>query len=441
MRCLPMLCGFLAVACHSKRPPSETLSRAATDAGAEADVPEQAYLPRFAGPIAAARLTGATAVLAHDRGAGRLVLAKFDDAVPSNIRTTSLELASGVNDLELLGSSTDLALLVRGGADGSDAPLFYRVRADGDAGVTLGDPLSIGTVACATIDGLFSLRRDGSLWKGSFRSLSSEGDEIAGPTVNARSEITLVCGQHRAFVAVNTDGAIRVLAWSASDFDPRPTSLPKPPGSDDDALMTAMDDQLVVANLKGAFLNTLVWQPGGGKANWHKASLSGGDEVTLEAVEAVSGFLGLLMLRTTDAAKACRGGDAMDAVAEVAILDIETGKLVHPPERIETWRCGAEPGPFFSGWANGKLVIAWPRGADAACARAGVRHGGVGFAEVDPKSGRARVGRAGTPAEAVTSAGCDGAKCYAAVVTRGTDPCGPADGREAGRLAVIPYPP
>jgi hypothetical protein len=130
----------------------------------------------------------------------------------------------------------------------------------------------------------------------------------------------------------------------------------------------------------------------------------------------------------------------LDTVAEVVIVDDAGGRVIHPPERIETWRCGAEPGPFFSGWAGGQLVVAWPRGADAACARAGVRYGGLSYAIVEPKASRAKTGRAGRAAEAIADAGCVEEKCYVAALTRGADPCGAADSADAGTLEMFAFP-
>ena len=204
-------------------------------------------------------------------------------------------------------------------------------------------------------------------------------------------------------------------------------------------LMAAMGDGLALVALQGRTLAVAIFRPDEPVTRWQKVTLAGGDDAALESIEPDGGKIGFLMLRTVPATKGCRTSDANDTVAEVAIFDVEAGKLVHAPERVETWRCGAEPGPFFSGWAAGKFMIGWPRGADAACSRARVRWGGLGFAVVD--AGGARVQHIGRPGDSIAEAGCDARKCYAVVLTRGTDPCGPADGPEAGKLEIVAYPP
>jgi hypothetical protein len=206
--------------------------------------------------------------------------------------------------------------------------------------------------------------------------------------------------------------------------------------------MAAAQDQLVVAKLTGVGIETLVWTFGASLPSWQKTHLET-EGLALEAIEAAPGVVGLLMVRSIESTKGCKSADATDAILEVAMVDTVSGKLAHPVERIETWRCGAEPGPFYSGWARGNWVIGWPRGTDSACAHSGVRYGGLGFAEIDPTKARARarVGRAGTPADALVEAGCDGEHCFAAALTRGSDPCGPADSATAGRLEVVSYPP
>jgi hypothetical protein len=217
--------------------------------------------------------------------------------------------------------------------------------------------------------------------------------------------------------------------------------LPKVPPGDGEAetLMSAVDDDLVIVKVDRSALHTLLWSGARG-ASWRGAEIAPREGRVLEAVEASREWLGLLFVRTTPKAKGCSGSETIDSLAEVAIVEVASGKLVHAPDAVETWRCGAEPGPFFSGWSRGKLVVGWPRGADVACARAGVRRGGLGFAEVDPAGGRAAVGRVARPAETIAEAGCGETRCYAVALTRGGDPCGAADGPESGRLELVAYP-
>jgi hypothetical protein len=263
---------------------------------------------------------------------------------------------------------------------------------------------------------------------------------LLGP---AKSEATLVCGQHRVFLTTASDETSRVLTWINGERPPAPVFLPKMVGSpgESDTSMAPFEDQLVAVKLdETGAVRIWKWKGGAAPTVWTKAVLGAKGDAGLEAVIPAAGMVGLVLTRTVDPGKSCRDADALDTVAEVAIVDDVSGRVVHAPERIETWRCGAEPGPFFSGWAQGQLVVAWPRGADAACARAGVRYGGITYAAVEPRATHAKIGRAGRPTESIADAGCVDGKCYVAALTRGSDPCASADSADAGTLEMFSFP-
>jgi hypothetical protein len=439
---------LLLTSCRSKaKPPDPSRDAEMPLADSSPPSPRAALL---APPISAARFQGRTVVAARERAGPGLVLSTYFDTAPADPNVSKL--GPMPEDSELLVASGELGLLSRERIDGGSRRVLYRVAVDADAAPAVADPLPVGDAVCATLDGIHWLAREGSGFKGWLRPIAPAGaDVLPGPLFPSQSEITLVCGEHRAFLASSVEGQVRVVVWEKSEQDaakvePRPVVLAKPPlaSAPTDLLMAAMDDRLALVALEARTIAVAIFRPDEAITRWQKVTLTAGAEATLEAIEPAAGKIGLLMLRTVPAAKGCRTSDATDAsdtVAEVAIFDVEAGKLVHSPDRVETWRCGAEPGPFFSGWAAGKFVIGWPRGADAACARARVRHGGLGFAVVDPGQGRARVGHTGPPSDAIVEAGCDAQKCYAVALTRGGDPCGPADGPEAGKLEIIAYPP
>jgi hypothetical protein len=402
----------------------------------------------FAPPISAARVKGATVVAGRERaGTGWIISTHFDTA-PTDPSVSRL--GPMPEDSELISASGDLGLLSREHIDGGSRRVLYLVAANADAGAFVGDPIVVGDAVCPTLDGIHWLAREGSGFKGWRRAIGALGGEVLpGPLFPSQSEITLVCGAHRAFLASNVEGLVRVVSWAEKDrpqsaaTDARPVVLPKPPlaSAPDDMLMAAMGDGLALVALEAKAIAVAFYRPDQAATRWQKVTLPNGGEATLEGIEPDSDKIGLLMLRTVPSLKGCRNGDANDTVAEVAIFDGESGRLVRSPERVETWRCGAEPGPFFSGWTAGKFVIGWPRGADAACARARVRWGGLGFAVVDPGGAHVRVGHAGPSGDSIAEAGCDADKCYAVALTRGSDPCGPADGPDVGKLEIIAYPP
>jgi hypothetical protein len=341
-------------------------------------------------------------------------------------------------DAELVAAGEQVVVLER--TDGG-ARRVARMLTSSDGGLELGEPEAVGDAVCASRSAVHWLEREGNGFQVWMRRPADGA--ASGPSLASGAEVTLVCAERRAFMVSRSESEVRVVAWDpsrdAGTPEARPILLPKPPlaGAPDDVLSTALDDRLAVVAVDPSAIAALAVAPGT-PTQWQKAPLALGDETTLEAIDGEGGKLGLLLLRSVPSAKSCKAGETSDTVAEVAVFDTATGKLVHAPERVETWRCGAEPGPFFSGWAAGKFVVGWPRGADAACVRAGVRRGGLGFAAIEPGPTRARVGRAGGASEAIVEAGCDASKCYAVALTRGSDPCGPGDG---GHVEVIAYPP
>jgi hypothetical protein len=442
MRWLALAWLVLVASCRPKAAPST----AGVDGSADVDprdVVATTAVPaaQFARPVTARRVDGGIAAVARDQATGDLVLVRFAD--PSQETPVVMPLQVRLDEPELVTSSLDLGLLGRPSADGgSGGRVLLRVGLAGGAGVTRLDLSPVGTAACATMDGVYSVARESTGWRGTFVALTQAGGESKGPLVSGRSEATIVCGQHRAFVVTNSGGELHAIGWSPNGYDAHPALLPPLARStpEGETLMAAMDDKLVIAKFRKSTLHTLVWSGEPSGSAWRSEAGALHDGLVLEAMEPAQGQLGLLFVRTIPKVKGCKGNETTDSVAEVALVDATTGKFVHAPESVETWKCGAEAGPFFSGWANGKFVIAWPRGPDVACARAGVRRGGIGYAVVEPGTGRASTGRISRPAETIVEAGCDGSKCFAVALTRGPNPCDPTLLPDSGRLEVIPYP-
>jgi hypothetical protein len=440
---------LLAGACRSGQEPAKTTQRRAQDAAPDSadanGTSNQGKAMRLAAPLTAVKTSSVAAVAGRDRTTGQVVLAFSFDGVWGIERTVRIS-DSGpavTDDIELFGSGDNVALSVRGLLGKGLVRNLHRVDLAVDAGLRVSSPVEAGEASCATNDGVFSLYREADNFKGRFWPFAGAETGADGLVGTATSEATLVCGQHRVFLAMTSDDTLRVLTWANGEKPRLPIIVPKVVGSsgEGETLMAPFEDQLVAVKLdEKANVRTLRWHGGPSPAVWSKTNLGGKGEAGLEAAVPTAGMLGLVLTRAVDPGKSCPDADALDTVAEVVIVDDAGGRVIHPPERIETWRCGAEPGPFFSGWAGGQLVVAWPRGADAACARAGVRYGGLSYAIVEPKASRAKTGHAGRAAEAIADAGCVDGKCYVAALTRGADPCGAADSADAGTLEMFVFP-
>lgn len=437
----------LASACRSKGTRLDEAEGAQASPGTPIARREPAK--RFAPPLTVVRGESAVGVVGRERGvkdgeggAGhRLLFAELRDDGSAMVAPVSV-VATGEDLPALVVAHGSYGLIVPDG-DSARARKLVPLPSRPDGGGA-GEPARLGEASCTTAEGVFSLMQEGLGFRGLFQAMEPGGAPAFAPTVPGDGEASVVCGQHQAFVVLNRAGEVSVVAWSKGGFDAKPTRLPKVPSAaaEDAIALGAMEDKLVLATSDPLAIYTLVWARGSDATSWRTANHRTKGEMSIEALEPAAGKIGLVLAETT-AATTCRHGESNDTSISVAIVDAENGKLVRPPERLETWRCGAEPGPILAGWASAKFVLAWLRASDAACSRAGVRYAGLGFAEVDLlRGGPSKTGRAGAAAESIAMAGCGSARCFAVAVTRGsTDRCGAADGSEAGKLEVVSFPP
>lgn len=428
-------------ACRSSSASGDPASDAAVPSdAAEASVAVTRSEPLVTSPVVAARTDDGIVVAARERGGLRWRVERFG-AAPGPSQRPALD-----STVEAVGVSTDAQLLASkrivalGGAttDGGRGRRFVALDAKLEPA---GEPFSAGDGACATADGVATISRSAEGWDVRFAADAVHSAAIAGPGAGASAEATLACGDHRLFVVPSGEGARRAVAWTPG-ADAGAGSAELPPGVGDDGTAIATDGETLVAAKIGAtgVVELLSWSGEAAAPAWFATKLREGSEATLESIDARRGVVGLVTTRELPAKGCPGGGDATDTVAEVSLVERASGEVVRAPERIETWRCGADAGPFWIGWAADRFVVVWPRGADAACARAGLRWGGVGFAAVERASGHVRAGRAGRAADAIAFAGCDDARCWLAALTRGDQACAAADAPRAGTIDLVAIP-
>ena len=303
-------------------------------------------------------------------------------------------------------------------------------------------PLVAGEAACAMLSGVATINRTEKGWRARYRTFASPAAVLEGPEVEGRSEGAVVCGRERVFLIAGKDEITHAVMWNPGTKEiSTPLSIRRPEDAtnEDDVAVTTDGAALVIVRMSDtAAISVFTWSGSEAPPPWTRAQFHTTGEIALEVVEALGDAIGLAVSESVDGKGSCaEGKDASDTALRVGVL-ARDGHVLHPLDRVENWRCGAEAGPFWGGWANRRFHVMWPRPADAACARAGVRYGGIGYVVLDGSRSKEpmHVERAGLPAEAVAGAGCDEDRCYVASITRGASPCAPGDNPEAGAIEV-----
>jgi hypothetical protein len=394
----------------------------------------------------AARAGDRVLIAARARGADRLVLSDLALAgTRSGVAPLDLGPASGSESaMSLLAGASGVAWIAPAPGDAGARRLLTGLDAQRTQRV---GPLEVGDAACATVGAVAWVDRAEAGWR--LRSWAFGAPaEASGPSLPASVDVAIECGQTRVFAVTGSADAAQVVSWvpgaetSAGAVLVPPLAAGGGGDRDERPAMTVASDTLILAAVgRAATLAVWAWSGDGAAPAWLRTKLRVGEGAGVEVVEASEDAIGILTTREVEASRGCpSGSDPTDTIAEIALVGRADGRVMHPLERVESWRCGAEPARFWSGMPGGRFVAAWARGADAACVRAGVRRGGVGFVSVDAGGGRATIGRAGRPAETFADAGCDERACYVAAITRGPDACAPVDGAAAGAIELFSFP-
>jgi hypothetical protein len=363
------------------------------------------------------------------------------------------------SSIDLLASPEGLLVLVdaaQGGPWGLRAPA---------AGALRGARWERAEAAlCSSGNAVYSLARRGAEQVVSERSFAGGEASVVGQA-SAQTQASLACGASSAFllgdegtrrvatalgvahgVAAGAAGAAEGAAAGAAAGGARPVVLTGEPGDGDDderAVQVVPDgDGLLVLRLgERGSLSLRAWDGRAARAGaWVRASARAQAGASIDLVLPGEGRVAAVLTRPAPPGKPCRNGEEADTVAELWVIDRASGRVEREGERLERWTCGAEAGPFWGGLVKGSFVVTWPRGADAACARLGVRFGGVAYVAA-AASGPLRTGRVDAPADDVLEAGCGGDACVLVALSRGEPgACAPAAGPASGAPRVLVLP-
>ena len=424
MRSFP-IAGLLVVslvACRRSSTPTPTPSASALASAAPAvsSAPVVVAPPRYASPIAAALRGDEVIVAGGRRGggvtAGRHALAGGGSSV---IELPPLDVGKP-DDVDWIVAPSFVGLVVDIGP--SVTGLFARdvgalsatswAAADSGACVAGGRVVSI-----ARADGGIALvSRD-------------ENGPVAGAAVPPGLASSLVCSP-RGPVLVVDEGNQRVLRLAAEP--PAQITLPDEDDEHGFWLAPTPSGELVAVRLGAHGLALRSW--GTTLGAWQRSSAKIAKDATLELAVATDSFVAIVLSRPVPSSRS--SCDESDAVAELWVLDRATAEARREGERLERWGCGAEPGPFWGGIAGSSVVVSWPRGASTACARLGVRWGGLGWAAT--KGGPVKVTHEDAPADDFADAGCEGARCVVVALSRAKEgTCFAASDIDAGDVGAL----
>ena len=294
---------------------------------------------------------------------------------------------------------------------------------------------------CATATAVLGVRAGEGLQRWPF------GPGAGEPTgeLDARGAASLLCGERRAYVQ-RDDGLHRTVQALADGHLLGPAPLEA--RDDEQSSASVIDrDALVLARLTSranrleplGVLSLRRWEA---DAPWPGPwrEVPGPDYPGSLELLLARGPLVAAVLVTAVPADGCKNGETTHAVAELLVVDAERGR-VRPRQRLDQWNCGAEPGPFGGGVTAAGFVVSWPRGADTACTRLGVRHSGLGFVVAPLDGGALRPGRREEPADDLLDLGCEASGCHALALTRGDGGgCWAISDERSHRPRLVAYP-
>lgn len=411
------------VACRRTSAPSPAPSASAVAAPApSASTTAVAAAPlRYSAPIAAGLRGEEVLVAGGRRGGAGLVAARHPVA---GGRASILDLptldVTKPDDVDWLIAPTITGLLVDTGPSVSG---LFAAGIDQLAAASW-EPADPG--ACVAAGRVASIARA----DGGIALVSRDGSGVvAGGAVPSGLASSLVCSP-RGPVLVVDEGGKRMLRL-ASD-PPMQISLPDEDDERGFSLAPTPGGELVAVRLGAHGLALRTW--GATLSPWVRSPAKIAADSTLEVAVATESIVAVVLSRPVPASRS--SCDESDAVAELWLIDRATGAARREGERLERWGCGAAPGPFWGSVVRDSVVVWWPRGASTACAKLGVRWGGIGWAVTS--GGPSKITHEDAPADDLADAGCDGSRCVVVALSRAKEgACLPASDPDAGDVRAL----
>ncbi len=422
---IALLSCFAGCTCNH---PSSSSSQA-NEGGASAATSSAAVLPDanaiFSAPIAAAHAKdGAAFFVGYVAARNTFAITRIEK---NNLVAWTLDAISDVHwstdaDVHVFAAPDGGAFVVgRGIRNKKFIREIVAITADGK----LRAPAeALGGEACATSDGVASVREENGKSRVALRSFAGGAPHDLF-SLRGEGEHEIICAEHAVYAVTHEDAVTLEHAGSP------PLQLLGEHDTSDDTEEFATGDDFGMINVgSGAVFARDVGTQSAGAWRTLGVLPESGDLVSGDADPS-----DLYVLYTQDVKdNSCPGGGSPARLTAIHAARSGGDGHTHP---LATLACDSDDGPFFTGFSHrnniSNFVVAWPE-------RRGSQSG------LPPISGLAYVVLAGdkvsdvkriaVDADALVDAGCDADACYAAALARVSG----TDGMVPGPARIVRYP-
>jgi hypothetical protein len=438
---LLLLAAMAGAGCRRSSPGAAIADAAPTPVVADAaNAAASASEAIFSAPIAGARVAAGDVIAAGLVVATRTITAKRIDAGGKAVWTRAIVPdVSWSADAELHAwpIAAGAAIVWRGPTGKKSGHVVVVLGADGHV---IDGPMAVGSLVCATSDGLaWSEGATGGTTRVRLRSYGSSGavppgrsaPDAVGPALT--DDFTLSCGDHVAYEAVEGDegsptrayqigggggpAAFATIASASLGADEERDLFPWVEGDALGFVRIASSGEVHAAEVKAN---------GAALLRADAARVAPEDDVVAVDADAQQ----VVLVTTHDATDQCpngRGGASVHALRLARSGGAAAASLPLAPSACET-----DVGPFWTNTLGTSLVVGWAERASRAD-KTSAPITGIAFRRFQEGS---TTGRLAQSADAVADAGCDGARCYAVALVRTAG----SDGMKPEEIRVLTYP-
>jgi hypothetical protein len=424
--------------CTCSKTPEATTADAGDAASASAPDAEAIAEPGgLSAPIAAARVEGGDIVVAGlDVPAKAIRVQRIDanEAVIGDKTILDGLKWSSDADLKVAPAGKGAAITWRGLRNGKLVRQLVILGADL---VAKGEPIDVTAASCATQDAIWytdGKRAFGRTWAG----------QATKSTIPGESDVSVVCGAHRAFALLDEDdgasfialggggdagagdggaaGKTRVFEESSFGEDDQRERGEFTVGDDLGVVRLSVSGSLAIREVRAGVLSPM-----------RKLKTTLPRDADVVAVDASPRTI--VIVYTDDAAEACTDAGTSAASTKVSALRIDRTGEAEENIELSPGVCGVEIGPFFTGAVGDTVSVAWvERVAVVGQPRAPIT--GIAHRLVPAQGAAPALGHIDQPADALVDAGCDSSRCYAVALARKTG----MDAMVPGLARVLRYP-
>ena len=385
---------------------------------------------RFSAPIAATRIAGGVVLVAGlVVPRATIAITRIEAGGQTSFTVDALRDVKWSQDAELrLFPAGEGAVLVwRGLRDGKSVRQMVMI---GPRGEVKGAPAEIGAAACVTEDGIaWTERAPAGATRARTRTWANPAPHDVA-VVSSERDPLLVCAAHRVFVLGEGENDITLAGASSEGGAPLTMMRAQDFGEDDsrDHGEYTVGDDLGFVRVASSGALAMRELHGDALGPWRKlTSMIARDD---DVVGADGDLRSAIVVYTREESESCAGDPPSGVSAtqysgvgasSVHAVRIDRATNAESVLDIAPAECNRDVGPFWTGGAGNKLVVAWaervPKRDDTSAPIAGLAYRLLDGATLLP------ITRIARPADAIVDAGCDKEHCYVVALVRapGTD--------------------